>query len=79
MVASQRKVAAAVSSQVNARGLQFECTRVLRVGKCADSRSAGRPRKRLINTMYCGKEKKKVCMSGRQGEWCMIGVNGGTF
>ena len=24
-------------------------------------------------------KKKEVCMPGKQGEWCMIGVNGGDL
>ena len=35
------------------------------VGACAGSRSVGRPRKRWT----------EVWMSGKQGEWCRIGVN----
>ena len=43
------------------------------VGRCADSRSLGRQRKRGINTT---KEKEKeVWMSGQQREWGRIGVN----
>ena len=48
------------------------------VGKCAGSRSAGRARKRCSDTVKdC--LRKKVWMSGRQGEWCMIRVNGGRL
>ena len=46
------------------------------VGECAGSSSVGRPRKRWIDT---AKEclRKEVWMSGKQGEWCKIRVNGG--
>ena len=46
------------------------------VGECADSCSVGRPQKRWIDTV---KEclRKEVLMSGKQGEWCRICVNGG--
>ena len=48
------------------------------VGECAGSYSVGRPRKRWIDTMKVFKQKKKgVWMSGKQGEWSRIGVNGG--
>ena len=45
------------------------------VGDCAGSRSVGMPRKRWIDTMM--DFKKKVWMSGKQGDWCRIGVNWG--
>ena len=45
------------------------------VGECAGSRSVGRPRKRWIDTVKDCLRKKKVWMSGKQGEWCRIGGN----
>ena len=46
------------------------------VGECADSCRVGRPQKRWIDTVKdC--LRKEVFMSGKQGEWCMIGVYGG--
>ena len=45
------------------------------VGECAGSHSVGRPQKRWIDTMKdC--LKKEIWMSGKEGEWCMIGVYG---
>ena len=45
------------------------------LGECAGSRSAGGPRKRWTDTMKkC--LKKMVQISGKQGEWSRIGVNG---
>ena len=43
------------------------------------SSSAGQPRKEELKRYREGLFKKKereVWMSGKQGEWCMIGVNG---
>ena len=40
------------------------------VGECAGSRSVGRPRKMWIDTV------KKVWMSDKQREWCIIKVRG---
>ena len=45
------------------------------VGGVKVSRSASRPRKRWIDTTK--DLRKKVWMTGKQGELCMIGVNGG--
>ena len=46
------------------------------VGECARRRSVGTPRKRWTDTVKdC--LKKKVWMSLKQGEWCMIGLYGG--
>ena len=47
------------------------------VGKCAGSHSVGRPRKRWIDITkdLKRKRKKKVWMSGKQGVWCITGVN----
>ena len=47
------------------------------VGECAGGRSVGTPRKRWIDTL-------KDCLRNRgldvrQGEWCRIGVNGGSL
>ena len=46
------------------------------VVECACSRSVGRLQKRWIDTVkdYL---KKEVCMSDKQGEWCMMGAYGG--
>ena len=46
------------------------------VGECAGNRSVGIPQKRWIDTV---KEclRKEVWMSGEQGEWSWVGVNGG--
>ena len=50
--------------------------KMLYVGECAGSRSVGRPRKRLTDTVKdC--LKKEVWMSGKQRGWSRIGVNGG--
>ena len=45
------------------------------VVECVGSSSVGRPRKRGINTV---KEclRKRCFMSGKEGEWSTIGVNG---
>ena len=43
--------------------------------ECASSRSVGRPRKRWID-MVKDCLHKIVWMSGKQREWCMVGVNG---
>ena len=42
---------------------------------------ASQGRKRWIDTVKdCLKKKKReVWISGKQGEWCMIGVNGGSL
>ena len=48
------------------------------VGVCVSGCSVSRPRKRWIDTMKdC--LKKEVWMSGKQGEWCKIGVYGGVL
>ena len=45
------------------------------VGEHTGIHSVGKPRKMWIGTMkkYL---KKRDWMSGKQGEWCMIGMNG---
>ena len=49
-------------------------TKRVYVGECAGSRSVDRPWKRWIDTMKdC--LRKKVWMSGKQREWCRIGLN----
>ena len=45
------------------------------VGECAGSYSVGQLQKRWIDTVKDFK-KKDVLMSGKQGEWLKIGVNG---
>ena len=48
------------------------------VGESAGSYSLGRLWKRWIDTiMYC--LRKEVWMSGKQGEWYIIGVNDGNL
>ena len=45
------------------------------MGEFSGSRSVGRRRKRWIDTLKnC---LKKMWISGKRREWCMIGVNGG--
>ena len=46
------------------------------VGECAGSHSVGRPQKRWIDTVKNCLKKK---ISGKQEEWYMIGVNGGSL
>ena len=43
---------------------------------CAGSCSVGRPQKIWLDTVKVGL-RKEVWMSGKQGDWSMIGVNGG--
>ena len=47
------------------------------VGECAGSRSVDRPRKRWIDIAKECLRKRGLGMSGKQGEWCRIEVNGG--
>ena len=47
------------------------------VGDCASSCSVGRARKRYIDTVKDCLKKMSFWMSGKQGEWSRIGVNGG--
>ena len=50
--------------------------KIFYVGECASSCSVGWLQKRWIDTMNeC--LKKEVWISGNQGEWFRIGVNGG--
>ena len=46
--------------------------KVVYAGECVGSHSVGRPRKRRTV------QEREVWMSGQQGEWCKIGVNGGA-
>ena len=50
--------------------------KIVYVGKCAGCHSVGRLRKREIDTGECFKEKGYGCQA-KQGEWCLIEVNGG--
>ena len=47
----------------------------LYVGECSE----GQPRKEegMDTVKDCLKKKREVWLSGKQGEWCMIGVNCG--
>ena len=51
---------------------------MLYVGECAGSRSVGRPWKRWVDTAKGCFKKKEVWVSGKQEQWCIIEVNGGT-
>ena len=48
------------------------------MGECAVIHSVGRLQKSWIDTLRDGL-KTEIWMSGKQGEWCMIEVNGGGF
>ena len=47
------------------------------VGECASIRSVGRPRKRWIHTVNECLKERFLDLSGKQGEWSRIVVNGG--
>ena len=47
------------------------------VGECTGSHSVGRLWKRWTDIVKECLRKKEVWMSGKQGGWCRIGVNGG--
>ena len=46
------------------------------VGKCAGSPPVDRLEKSWINTVKEYLKKKKVWLSGKQGKWCVIRMNG---
>ena len=46
------------------------------VGESAGSWSVDRPRNRWIDIVF---KEREVWISGKQGEWCKIEVNGGSL
>ena len=49
------------------------------VGELAGSHSVGRPRKRCTDNVKNCLRKRSLWMSGKQEEWCRIGVNSGVY
>ena len=66
---------------VNAKGLQLRGVQIDNLKRLLGTRRVyageGRLRKRWIDTVKDYLKKNEFWMSGKKGEWCMVGVNGG--